>query len=269
MKTPEFAQLAHRLQYLMNPVERILVLQGMVKIGTFAQLKAELPYLMNRSERQVIIKEMSMKGTFSQLSSELQYLMNPVERVLVVQGMANVGTFEEFEALLPYLLRTNERQIILSRMSGVTITTDGVGSNQSFSKGYDLFIAHATEDKSFVTPLANCLCDNGLSVWYDDFILKAGDSLRREIDRGLAHSKFGLVVLSHYFFNKHYPQKELDGLAAKEKLGVKVIIPIWHNIVRHEIESYSPTLADIVAIDSNLPLDKVVKKIQEAIRIGH
>jgi hypothetical protein len=74
-------------------------------------------------------------------------------------------------------------------------------------------IRHASEDKDAIaTPLAEALRAKGLRVWYDDFALKMGDSLRQSIDRGLAHSRFGVVILSGYFFQKHWPQQELNGL---------------------------------------------------------
>lgn len=61
---------------------------------------------------------------------------------------------------------------------------------------YDAFISHASEDKEdLVRPLAEKLKAAGFSIWYDNFELKVGDSLRRSIDKGLANSKFGIVVL--------------------------------------------------------------------------
>lgn len=55
----------------------------------------------------------------------------------------------------------------------------------------DLFLSHATEDKDgFVRPLAHALTALGASVWYDEFSLRAGDSLRESIDRGLRSSRF-------------------------------------------------------------------------------
>ena len=61
-------------------------------------------------------------------------------------------------------------------------------------------------------PLAERLVSAGLKVWYDDFSLKVGDSLRRSLDEGLSKSRFGVVILSPSFFKKEWPQKELDGL---------------------------------------------------------
>jgi hypothetical protein len=118
--------------------------------------------------------------------------------------------------------------------------------------GYDAFISHASEDKQeFVRPLAEKLTELGLIIWYDEFELKVGDSLRRSIDRGLANSKYGIVVLSRNFFSKNWPQHELDGLTAREIDGRKVILPIWHGISKKDVLKYSPSLADKIAIDSS------------------
>ena len=65
------------------------------------------------------------------------------------------------------------------------------------TKLYDVFICHASEDKDdFVRPLAEALRSHRLEVWYDEFALDVGDSLREAIDRGLATSRYGIVVLS-------------------------------------------------------------------------
>ena len=58
---------------------------------------------------------------------------------------------------------------------------------------YDVFICHASEDKDdFVRPLAELLQQQNISVWYDEFSLNVGDSLRQKIDEGLAHSLLAL-----------------------------------------------------------------------------
>ena len=83
--------------------------------------------------------------------------------------------------------------------------------------GWDVFICHASEDKDdLVRPLAKALQAQDLKVWYDEFSLTLGDSLRRTIDLGLATSKYGIIVLSPDFFAKEWPQWELDGLCARE-----------------------------------------------------
>jgi hypothetical protein len=131
---------------------------------------------------------------------------------------------------------------------------------------WDIFISHASEDKeSFVHPLAEELTRRGLRVWYDKFTLRLGDSLRAKIDYGLRYSRFGAVVLSPHFFNKDWPQKELDGLVALEVGGRKMILPIWHNVTRNDVATYSPTLAGRLAVSTSTGLDNVVVEIMRAI----
>ncbi len=113
---------------------------------------------------------------------------------------------------------------------------------------YDVFISHASEDKDeVVRPLAIALQSKGLKVWYDEFELKIGDSLRRKIDKGLANSRFGIVVLSKDFIRKGWTNYELDGIITKSVSGEQIVLPIWHNITKQEVIDYSPSLADKVA----------------------
>jgi hypothetical protein len=132
---------------------------------------------------------------------------------------------------------------------------------------WDLFICHATEDKDEIArPLANALSAKGLKVWYDEFTLKVGDSLRQKIDFGLAHSRYGIVILSQFFFKKNWPQRELDGLAAREDSeGHKVILPVWLHVDRDYVVKFSPTLADRLASRSSDGLDIVVKELLDVI----
>lgn len=118
---------------------------------------------------------------------------------------------------------------------------------------YDFFISHAWEDKEEVAgPLATTLRDLGFTVWYDQFVLQVGDSLRRKIDLGISRSRFGVVVLSPTFLEKSgWTAKEMDGLVAKEIAGEARILPIWHRVTLDQIRSYSPTLADKIALNTS------------------
>ncbi|MBN8887552.1 MAG: toll/interleukin-1 receptor domain-containing protein [Rudaea sp.] len=125
---------------------------------------------------------------------------------------------------------------------------------------FDVFISHASEDKeSIVRRLVTLLVGYGYQVWYDEFSLSLGDSLRRSIDAGLIKSRFGAVVLSHSFFKKNWPQYELDSLnAISIATGEKRILPIWHEITYREMVGYSPYLADKVSIQSNVSDDDLL-----------
>jgi hypothetical protein len=136
------------------------------------------------------------------------------------------------------------------------------------AKRHDVFICHASENKAeFVRPLAKALRSLGLAVWYDEFELSVGDNLRRSIDRGLTGSRYGVVVLSEAFFAKNWPQYELDGLVAKEMDGAKVVLPIWHRVTKDEVTSYSPSLANKVALNSSMMgIQEIALEIARVVR---
>ncbi|NVM56065.1 MAG: toll/interleukin-1 receptor domain-containing protein [Candidatus Helarchaeota archaeon] len=135
--------------------------------------------------------------------------------------------------------------------------------------GYDAFIAHASEDKNaIVRPLANALTNIGFKIWYDEFELKVGDSLRQSIDKGLANSRYAIVVLSKAFFSKNWPQYELNGLVAREIDGKKVILPVWHNIRKKDVLKYSPPLADKVALTTNkMSVKEIAHELMKVLRL--
>lgn len=132
---------------------------------------------------------------------------------------------------------------------------------------YDVFICHASEDKAaFVEALALALEENGLAVWYDDFVLRIGDSLTESINIGLSQSTHGIVVLSPMFFQKPWPKRELAALLSREDTEEKAIIPIWHQITKDEILSSFPLMADKLAVVSSDEMRIVVRRILEVVK---
>ena len=135
----------------------------------------------------------------------------------------------------------------------------------------ELFISHASEDKDAIArPLADELRRRGHSVWFDEYELVLGVSLRRNIDRGLARSTIGVVILSHAFFAKPWPQRELDGLVARMTSGEEnVIVPIWHQLTHSDVVAYSPPLADLLAGNSEQGVDALADQIERALERRH
>ncbi len=152
------------------------------------------------------------------------------------------------EALKP-LPAINERSLRDLPSLVRNVTQEQVpGVEASDEQMFDVFISHTSEDKDeVVRPLATALRNAGLSVWYDEFELRIGDSLRRKIDKGLASSRFGVVVLSRAFFGRGWPEYELDGLVSRTVSGEQVLLPVWHDVTKREVMDYSPSLADRVA----------------------
>ena len=136
---------------------------------------------------------------------------------------------------------------------------------ESSGETHDVFISHASEDKDeFVRPLANALMQHGLNVWYDEMTLRIGDSLRQKIDKGLANSRVGLVVLSPSFIKKGWTNYELDGIVTRAVSGEQVLLPIWHHITKQQVVDFSPSLADKVArTTATHTIDEIASEIAE------
>ena len=135
----------------------------------------------------------------------------------------------------------------LSSLPGLVQDSPPQGQERD-NRQYDVFISHASDDKNdIVRSLANALVNQGLEVWYDEFSLRIGDSLRRKIDQGLANSRVGLVVISPSFINKGWTNYELDGIVTRSISGEQVLLPIWHDITKQQVMDFSPSLADKVA----------------------
>jgi len=128
---------------------------------------------------------------------------------------------------------------------------------------HDVFICHASEDKEdFVRPLHRALTAAKLKVWYDEDSIQWGGSLSGSIDRGLARCTFGIVVLSQSFFSKAWPQRELQGLVQRQIAeGRVLILPIYHGVTNDDVRSFSPPLADALAIQSHESLEEIAIKL--------
>jgi len=131
---------------------------------------------------------------------------------------------------------------------------------------WDVFISYAWEDRESVAqPLADALKNRGLSVWFDQTTLKLGDHLSDSIDRGLAESRYGIVILSPHFFAKAWPRRELEGFRTRELHSGKIILPVRHGLTAQDVERYSVTLANRISVTTDDGLFAVVDAVVQAI----
>ncbi|EGO7728040.1 toll/interleukin-1 receptor domain-containing protein [Enterococcus faecalis] len=121
------------------------------------------------------------------------------------------------------------------------------------NKTYDLFISYASDDSEYVDKLTQAFTNEGFSIWRDKSDITWGQSIRQSIDVGLSNSKFGLVVLSSKYIEKFWTNYELDGILNKESAtGRQMILPLWHNITKDEIDKKSPSLSNRLALDTRI-----------------
>lgn len=167
-------------------------------------------------------------------------------------------------------VRSDQAALARNRKSIPEILSESNSTVYEEQKSWDVFICHASADKDdFVRPLAAEL-GKTLKVWFDEMTLTVGDSLRQKIDEGLANSRYGIVVLSNKFFERNWPQAELDGLVSREMAGThtKVILPVWHKITYEEVAARSPLLAGRIAAESREGIPAVVAKLHAAMNTG-
>jgi hypothetical protein len=178
------------------------------------------------------------------------------------------GNVRSSARVLPTALPTINQQPLSSVPSLIHNRGFGIDFDIDTEPEYDVFISHASEDKDeVVRPLANSLRDKGIRVWYDEFEMKIGDSLRRKIDKGLANSRFGIVVISKDFIKKGWTNYELDGIITKAVSGEQIVLPIWHNITKKEVIDFSPSLADKLARNTAInTIDEITTEIAELIQ---
>jgi predicted nucleotide-binding protein len=82
---------------------------------------------------------------------------------------------------------------------------------------YAVFLSHASEDKETIArPLKEALEARRVSVWFDEIKIKLGQSIRAEIEKGITHARFGVVILSPDFFAKQWTRAELDALFSRK-----------------------------------------------------
>ena len=132
----------------------------------------------------------------------------------------------------------------------------------------DVFLCHAWDDRQGVAKeLHDLLMSNGVSVWFSEKDVGIGVPLMRAIDRGLANSRIGLVLVTPALLRR-LPQegiadKELSALLARDQL-----IPIVHNTTYEALREVSPLLASRSGLStSEEPIADIAAKLAELVTI--
>jgi hypothetical protein len=122
------------------------------------------------------------------------------------------------------------------------------------------FISHDSRDKADIArPLAISLQKKLCPVWFDEFSLKVGDSLREKIEEGIRQCARCILILSPNFLsNQGWTKKEFTGIFTREILEKRsVVLPVWCGVTAKDVFEYSPSLADVKGIDWSLGVDSV------------
>ena len=106
----------------------------------------------------------------------------------------------------------------------------------------DVFLCHAWDDRQGAAKeLHDLLVSRGVSVWFSEKDLGLGVPMMRAIDKGLANSRIGLVLVTPALLirlpNEGIADKELSALLARDQL-----VPIVHNTTYDALRAVSPLL---------------------------
>ena len=131
----------------------------------------------------------------------------------------------------------------------------------------DLFLCHAWDDRQGAAlELNNLLTGLDVSVWFSEMDVPLGTSLIRKIDKGLAGSRAGIVLVTPALFtslnNEGIAAQELSALLATDR-----VIPIVHGTTFDELRRVSPLLAARSGLDTAnyLSLEEVATKIADTV----
>nr|WP_313417603.1 toll/interleukin-1 receptor domain-containing protein [Brevundimonas diminuta] len=132
----------------------------------------------------------------------------------------------------------------------------------------DVFLCHAWDDRAGAAKqLHDLLESRGVSVWFSEKDVMLGTSLLREIDKGLARSRVGIVLVTPALLRRLAQEgiadKELSALLARE-----LLVPIVHGTTYEALREISPLLGSRSGLSTaEEPMTDVATKLAELVTV--
>ncbi len=148
----------------------------------------------------------------------------------------------------------------------LTPIRDTVEKRASLPDLRQIFLCHAWDDRQGIAKeLYDLLIARDVSVWFSENDIGLGEPFLRAIDKGLAKSRIGIVLVTPALL-KRLPtagvaDKELSVLLARNQL-----VPIVHNTTYDALREVSPMLASRNGLETaEMPLADVAAKLAELV----
>ena len=132
----------------------------------------------------------------------------------------------------------------------------------------DVFLCHAWDDRQGAAKELHDLLDSrGVRVWFSEKDVGLGVPLIRAIDKGLANSKVGIVLVTPALLRRlpaeGIADKELSALLARERL-----VPVIHKTTYEALREVSPLLASRTGLSTaEEPMTDVASKLAELVAL--
>ena len=129
-----------------------------------------------------------------------------------------------------------------AQVRALTPVRNSVEQRASLPDRRDVFLCHAWDDRSGAAKeLHDLLESRGVSVWFSEKDVALGTPLLREIDKGLAKSRVGIVLVTPALLRRLQGEgiadKELSALLARD-----LLVPIVHDTTYEALREVSPLL---------------------------
>lgn len=153
-----------------------------------------------------------------------------------------------------------------SEVKTLTPVRENVEKRLSVPDLRDVFLCHAWDDrKDAAKELHDLLESQGVSVWFSEKDVLLGSPLMREIDKGLAKSRVGIVLVTPAFLKRvkgeGIADKELSALLARD-----LLVPIVHNTTYEELRDVSPLLGSRSGLSTaEEPMAELAAKLAELV----
>lgn len=131
------------------------------------------------------------------------------------------------------------------------------------------FVSHDSRDKDTIARIiAERLVAHGVPVWFSEFSLHVGDSLRESIEKGLRECEKCILILTPNFLsNSGWTKTEFNAIFTRELIECSHrILPVWAGVTQREVFDYSPTLADRLAAQWDMGIENVITNLERVIR---
>jgi hypothetical protein len=153
-----------------------------------------------------------------------------------------------------------------AEVRSLTPIRESVERRSSLPDLRDVFLCHAWDDrKDSAQDLHDLLESNKVTVWFSEKDVLLGTSLLREIDRGLAKSRVGIVLVTPSLLKRLVAEgiadKELSALLARD-----LLVPVVHNTTYDALRDVSPLLGSRSGLNTaEEPMADIAAKIAELV----
>ena len=114
------------------------------------------------------------------------------------------------------------------------------------------FLSYASQNKeSLALPLAMALQEKGVRIWFDEYEIKPGDSIRATIELGLKSCERCILLLTkEYLENRRMAKAEFESIFQREQIeGTNnLFVPVWVGVSREEVFEFCTSLTDRAAV---------------------